>query len=329
MSKVLGVDIDYRSIRLALVKNGKIPQLIKAVEIPVPYGSIDDLNRFVNDEADLSIRETIRKNKLHANKVAINLRSGMVREFSFEGIKEKELRNALELELTSTIQDISVSYQLNYKIYNKTKKSVSGLVAFCPHKLIESALSYQDKLPGSIKYLDVHPNAVCKALKHTLKSNKFSGSVMIVDVGYRESIITIIDENRVVISRSVGSGANQLDKLVSEEFSISIEEAETERKNSYKSYFESGIDVERFIRVAYQAIQVDTIQGKIYFEKSKCKLDRVLLIGEGADVPSFDLYMQESFDIPVQTVSAADAKGKFVENYHKLLPAIGSAIREE
>ncbi|WP_430882691.1 pilus assembly protein PilM [Fusibacter sp. JL216-2] len=329
MSKVLGVDIDYRSIKMALVQNGKKPKVLKTVEIPLPYGATDRENRFISDSVDLSLAEVIKKNKLGAKSVAINIRKGFVREFSFTGIKEKEIKNALELELSSTIQDIAVSYQLNYKIYEKSKKAVQGLVAFCPHKYIESALSYQDKLTGTIKFLDVYPNALNKALKHTLKNNNLSGPVMVVEVGYRDSIITIIENQKIRISRIVNSGAYHLDKIVSEEFSITVEEAEAERKSYYKNYFADGIDMERFIKIAYQSIQVEALQAKGYFEKKDESIQTILLTGDGIEVPSFDLYMKKSFEVPVRTLSPTDAKGKFIENYHRLLPAIGVAIREE
>lgn len=329
MSKILGVDINARNIRLALVKNGKKPKLLNCVEIPIPHNCLDTEGYFINDDLDLTLKETIKKNKLSSGKVAVCIRNAMVREFDFEGIKDKEIKNALELELSATIKDIAVSYQVNYRIYERTKTKVRGLVAFSPHKHIECALSYQEKLPGTIKYLDVYSNALVKAIKYTMKAEKTNSVLMVIDIGYKDSMITVIENNEVLLSRTVTSGAYHLDKLVSEEFSYPLEEVEAERKSYYKNYFERGIDMESFIRMAYQPVQMEALQAKNFYEKKQLAVESVLLIGEGIEVPSIDLYIRESFTLPVLTVNPTDAKGKFVEGYHKLLPAIGTAIRED
>lgn len=335
MSKnsILGIDIGTTNIALALLKQGKKQHIIDTALIPTPSGSI------VNGEIKSiklicsEIRNILSSKKMKPKKIAVNMNSSQIitREFNIGNVKGKEIKQAIEFELSQNFPNITQTHSISYKIYEKRKDNIKGIVAVCPNKLIDDFEQIGDNLGIPLKYLDVNSNSIAKAYKKFIWDNDNNSSVLIVDIGTYNSQVNIMVSDKLVVSRNVSTGGAAIDKLMSDVFNISLKEAESEKLRKFKEYLSDGHDIEKIIKQGYEGIQTEIGRTiNLYNQKGfKEEIKNILLIGGGSRLYDIDKNFEEIFKIPVKVVKPTDNNTTYINNFSRLISAIGCSIRED
>lgn len=134
-----------------------------------------------------------------------------------------------EYDVTYLIKSVEKSDEIekyNVLVYIVKKEMIDAI-----HELVKSC----GLVPTS---LDLHSNAVSKFISYInedssdlLSDGTFEKkSIALVDLGYKNMLIDILVNGTSALSRTVGLGFYNQDKVIAEKFSLSLEDAETFRK---------------------------------------------------------------------------------------------------
>lgn len=329
---VLGIDVGCRNIGIVLVKQGKKPSILNSAVIPTPSLSVVDGE--IKDILLLAemIKKVILQNRIKANKLSLCISSSQagVREFNLPALKDKEIFPAIEMELSKTFKGIEQTHSISYKVYQKTKERIKGIVSFCPKKIVDEyvKLGYEIGIP--LRYLDINSNCITKAYSSFMKSPDSEDGVVIVDIGNNISQVNIIVGDKLLISRNVPVGGAAIDRIVAEKLNISTEKAELDKINKYKDYIKKGYYPDEFVMKGYEAIRQEIGQTLSFFYKNSnnTKITRIYLIGGGSLLPNIEAQFNETFKIPTYIVKPTDNHSVYLSEFARLMSAVGAAVRE-
>lgn len=330
---VLGIDVGCKNIGIALVKNGKKPSILNSAYIPTPKESIAD-----GEIKDIFLlAETIKKactqNRIKAKKIALCISSSQsgIREFALPALKDKEIYPAVEMELSKTFKGIEQTHSISYKVYEKSKDGIKGIVSFCPRKIVEEYIKLGYEIGTELKYLDINANCITKAYSSFMKNSDSQDGVVIVDIGSNISQVNVIAGDKLIISRNVPVGGNSIDRIVAEELSISVEKAEMDKINQYKDYIKRGYYPDEFVKKGYAGIlqEVGQTLSFLYKSHSDIGITRIYLIGGGSRIANIEMQFNEAFKIPAYAVRPTDNHSIYISEFSNLMSALGAAVRED
>lgn len=328
---ILGLDFGSRNLKMAFVENNR--RIEHTAIIPLPFGLVNNGEISDIDALARILKDGVANNQLKAKEVALSLHSSKVvtREFHLPKLKEKELYEALLIELSKTFSDIYRTHRITYKIYEKTKEGISGLVTFCPKEIVDQyqALFQDAGLP--LKYLDVHANTVSKTYNRFIRNDKKNELIMMVDIGCTSSQVNVIENGRMRFSRHIACGGLNIDKFVSKQLGIDIEKAERDKFNKYRGYELEGHDIKLFTTNGYNPIIQEIFQTFNYYSQQnpQGRFERIYLCGGGSNLEDMPQYIAQVIGLEVNLIKPTDNKSVYIQAFSSLLPAIGAAIRED
>ncbi|MEE8143387.1 MAG: pilus assembly protein PilM [Planctomycetota bacterium] len=132
-------------------------------------------------------------------------------------------------------------------------------------------------------------------------------TVLLADVGAQETQIVLVCDGRLLFARSVRFGGDQIDEILARELGIRVEAA-----RKMKEGMGSGRVPGHLIESAQSAIRsafgqlFSVLHSSVTFCRAQTKipeitLDRVLLSGRGSRVPGLAAFLEECFEVPVET----------------------------
>lgn len=332
---ILGIDIGSRNIHFCVVKQGKEIEIIGGVSVDSPKGAVE-LGELIDIEAiNKKIKEVINDNKIKAKEIAICINSPevVVREFSLpSNVKDSELLNALEFEVSKSFKGITTTHDLSFKVYERSEKYVEGVVCLCPKELVKGYINMASDFKIPLKYLDVSPNCITKVYKEILMPDNYNKTLAIVDIGSNTTTVNIMSKGRLKMSRTLAQGGAYLDKLMSMSFNMSIEESEKIKENSLSSFIESNEECALHLKMAYDSIEEEILNTLNYYMKASPKnteVEKIYLIGGGSLVLGLESRFNETFKKETSILKVSDTRSKYISNLNSIVPALGAAIREE
>ncbi|SHJ70624.1 type IV pilus assembly protein PilM [Hathewaya proteolytica DSM 3090] len=333
---ILGIDIGTKRISFAMIKNyGKKSEILHLSSIETPKDAVSN----GNIENFLAISEEIRRylltldNKYKAIALTIGSPSVIIRELKIPKVKEKEIENKVLEDISNSYKGITDNYEVTYKITNTDSDNMYGFVAMCPKGIYEEYMKLVQDLDGAVRYIDVSANCVCKALNVYVNLPIREGNIIVVDIGTQKSMVSIVSNDVLVLSRHVPAGGVTLDQFMVREFNMTIEEAERRKKEGYDGMFDEE-EMGVVINTSYGSIQQEIQRTISFFNQNMSTkgISKIILTGGGAKVPGIQNHFQTIFKIPTIVLSSGDfssIKTRQIEDMSLYLPAIGAAIREE
>ena len=330
--KILGVDIGSKNMRMALVATGKKPQIIKWATCPTPQGSVLDGEIRDIEAVGSLLKKTAAENGLKSRKMSICLNSNhaVVRELRLPVLKDTEMTPAVEYELSQTYPGITQTHSISFKIYSKDENGMTGIVTFCPNKIVEGYMKVAQTAGIPLKYLDIHPNCTAKAYNAFSRPTAGEASLL-VNIGALNSNVSILADGKLIISRSVSSGGASVDNMIASHYGITAEKAEEDKLQGYKGYEMSREELDTYIRLGYAAVEDQMRQTMDFyrFNKYKAPITTIRLAGGGSLFKGMDRYFQEVFRLPVSVIKPDDGLKLPGDDFLLYMPAIGAALRED
>lgn len=333
---ILGIDIGTNTISFALVKNdGKKSKILELDSIPTPRCAVNngEIENFLAIGAEIKKYLTGFKYKYKSISMSIGSPQIIIRDFNINKVKKKEIESAVIEEVSNTYKGVTDSHDISYKVTQEDSNGIKGIVAMCPKNIVEDYMKIAYEFSGNLKYIDVSANCISKAVEVYVNTNIKTGNVIIVDIGVQKSIVNIISNGVLALSRQVPNGGIDLDKLIVKEFNISYEEAEEKKKDGYRDDLEQS-EIDLFIKTAYSGIEQEISRTMNFFVQNMSKqgIHKLMLIGGGCRIPGIDKYFQNVFKVPTIILGHSDfvnVKMKKIEELSMYMSAIGAAIRED
>lgn len=283
--KLLSITLGTTSAKLAeIVQSGKKIQVYSAIDIPISEGLLDDGMILDVDSLAEELKQYISKYKIKTKKIAYSIASKRIasKEVVIPYIKEKQIKNLIEMNAADyfpvgNIEDYAINYSIIETIKNAENTQYRLNVIATPGELLENYMLLAKALKCSVEVVDHAGNAILQVLKSQAHTGEINA---ILQLGYENTIINIMNGNVQIMQRSVATGLNALIATVAESVGLDEEDAQA---------FLEDNDISR-IAAAYPDVKYvfDSLIGSIgrIFEfyngrSADHPITGVMLIGDG------------------------------------------------
>ena len=228
--KILSITLGTTSAKLAeIVKAGKKIQVYSAYDIPISEGLCDD--GFILDVDSLveEIKFYISKYKIKTKKIAFSIASKRIasKEVIIPYVKEKQIKGLVEMNAADyfpvgNIEDYAISYSIIETVKTAENMQYRLNVIATPGDLLEGYTQLAKAMKCSLEIVDYAGNAILQVLKTQAHSGEVNA---ILQLGYENTVINIMNGNVQIMQRSVGTGLNALIATVAESVGLDEEDA--------------------------------------------------------------------------------------------------------
>ncbi len=323
--QLLALDIGSRSIKFAIGQEGSDRvKLVETFEKKLPPDIYDNGNILNKDALREAIINALREHKIHIKNVVVTLESTEMikRELTIPKVDEDDRAALIAYEVNQYLPIDTSEYVIQHKDLGDIKEGDSVkskvLLGAIPKELVKQIFDLLSSCGLNPLYLDMHSNSLEKLIQLEfghLKDTTFA----LIDFGNKMIDISIYENGEYRFNRLIKMGGCGIDKVISDDLSISLEQAEErklktsivalaqalELKASTEPDTESREMVLRDI-LAYLNECLDEINKVFKYHTSRSSenhIDKVYLHGGGAQFKDFQRYAKDRLDIDVEALN--------------------------
>ena len=333
---VLGIDVGYDSLKLALVK-GK--QVKKTAIVPMP-NSLVRAGRIVSVETmgDL-LRTAMKQNGIRCDRAALALpnETVFIRNVTMPIMTEEQLKYNLPFEFRDYITDELKGYVFDYAMLSVSDGSASDeaetgdeqaaggsmelMAVAAPKGLLEESREYLHK--AGMKLVMAAPTVSCFRKLIRASGGAADAEYCILDLGYQAIRMYMFRGDRHIVTRVLEIGMSSLDRVIAESRNVDEHLAHTYLLTNYED-----CQNQESCRNAYGNITVELMRALNFYRFSNpdSRLEDIWICGGGAMIrPLLDV-IAETMDMKIHSAAELIPGGQAVEHDHALLQAIGIAL---
>ena len=328
----VGLDIGSTAVRAAEVCAGVDPTVIRAAQVALPVGAVE--NGEVRDTARVSeaLRELWRRGGFKTKQVwmGVGNQRVVVREVALPWVPEKELRQSIGVQVQEFIPMAVDEAVLDYDTLGEFEQDGRRMVRLLlvaaqkamVNQFVEAAIGAKLEPLG----LDLVPFALVRAVGDAGAgmSLEDTGDEAIIDVGAHVTNIVVHAQGTTRFVRILPSGGRDITAALAHGLGVEDDIAEQLKRGEE---VEGGPPKEEVRRIAMQRAGsfVDEIRSSLEFYTAQAqgaRIAKVLVTGGGSKLDGFIELLRERIPVTV------DPGGLFqhVRSNLKLLPeALGEA----
>lgn len=303
---LFGLDIGSSSIKVMQTENINGKQHVRG------YGVIDYDSKALEDGVITdfpliaqSIKELFKHHiigEINTRRVAIAIPASrtFTRAISLPVMRENELMQAVRLEAEQYIPVPIDNLYIDYTIVRKNDKGMELLAVAVPKKIVDSYLLLTRTLGLEAVAFDTTILAEGRLFKRQIDINDVP--TVLIDFGVTSADITVHDKE-ILVTGTIPGGSTELSSLIAQKLHITDEEAHIV-KTKY------GLNKSKKQEEILEAVQpkLDTLVKEIrrmirYHEErsdSKLKIEQVITMGGGANMPGLSGYLTNTLRLPVR-----------------------------
>jgi type IV pilus assembly protein PilM len=308
----IGLDVGGTAVRAAeVVPGGDPPGLVRAAQVPLPPGTVQ--NGEVRDGAAVSqaIRELWQRGSFRGKQVTMGVGNQrvVVREVTVPSLPPKELRQSLPFQVQELIpipvDDAVLDYDVLEELEEDGARMVRLLVVGAQrdtiNQLIQTALDAKLEPVG----VDLVPFALIRAVGQDGGlglEEADGGGEAIVDVGADVTNICVHERGVARFVRILPSGGRDVTTAMADALGVSEDEAEALKRGQPVETARPTEDVQG-IRRTRMGNLVDEIRSSLDFYRAQtpgAEVSRVLVTGGGSKLTGFVELLDERFDARVE-----------------------------
>ena len=319
---LLGLDIGSRNIKAVLLERGRRNRVVGAQVIKTPDGSVSDGAIMFNMDA---IVECVRAYVVKAGVrpaglgVCMNSPDIITRNLSLPPLGAEEIPAAVKFEVFKFFPSIKETHEITQTVLSKDDSSVSVLAALCPRELIKSYQELASRLGIPLKRVSIRADAENKAvnffyfggLPEPEEEKKTGAAGLLVDVGYRNSIVSVVNLGKLILSRYTMSGSAAYDGMIAEKAGVTRDEIEKGRLDGSLSAVDiDPVTVENVMGMCFIDIddQIRQTIGLYTGSGPDEKLAYVSVTGEGGMIPGIEQYFARSHNLTARDIKPVNAE---------------------
>ena len=253
---------------------------------------------------------TNTRGKLTTSRVAISLpaKRAYSRAIKLPKLKSEELEAAIYMEAEQYIPFSINSLYLDYSIIRETDTEIEIFIVAAPKTIIDSYLELAKILKIEPVLIETSIDSASRLFSQTHFKDQAS---VLVDFGQESVDITVVDKI-ILATGTVGGGSNAFTSKISQELGISPQEAH-EIKNKYGLNQSNQQDAITMALDPQLELLYKEIRRMIrYFTERSAntqKINQIVIMGNGANLPGLADRMTEALQIPVQLADPWQAFG--------------------
>ena len=228
--KLLSISLGTTSAKLAeICKSGKKIQVFSAFDIPISEGLCDDgVILDVEALAD-ELKQYISKHRIKTKKLVFSIASKRIasKEVVIPFVKEKQIKGLVEMNASDyfpvgNIEDYAINYSIIETVNTAENKQYRLNVIATPNELLENYTLLAAAMKCTVEVMDFAGNAILQVLKSQSHSGEVSA---ILQLGYENTVINVMNGNIQIMQRTVATGFNALISTVADSVGLDEEDA--------------------------------------------------------------------------------------------------------
>lgn len=306
--QAIGLDISQTGIKVMAIDSRRwIVQGYGSIDLDPDeiQNSLDSEDQsYLTDSVKLLLREHL-VGELPSNHVAIGLptQRSFSRTFTLPTKEEKHLESAVQLEVEQYVPIPMASLYVSYEIIERTDKQISVIMSAMPKQLIDTALNVARS--AGLRPVMVEPsiNAVARVLEATEDAKL---TTLIIDIGQANTDIAILDEGAIRISGGLDVGGNTFTLKIAKKLDIPLDSAHQMKVLHGLDPGQHQSKLSRALDGSLQKITGDVRKIIRYYTEridNEHKIEQVLIVGAGSNVPGIGDYFTNDLIMPVRVAA--------------------------
>lgn len=303
---VIGLDISQTSVKLMAINASK--WLVQG------YGSVDlDPEQVqkslegTDDYLATGIQSLLSKNllgSLPSNHVVLSIPTSrtFTRTFTVPVSNEGHLRDAVDLEIDQYIPQPKDTLYIDYEIIERTPEELTVCMSAAPRGIIDRCVETAESAGLRVCMIEPSINAVARLLENTEEGHL---PTVIVDIGPATTDIAVYDK-AIRVTGGVGIGSNTFTLDIARKLKIPLEEAHQLKVLSGLGAGPRQQKLQAALNPSLDRILTETKKVIRYYNErltNKQKLEQVLVVGGGSNVPGIGDFFTNSLVMPARVAS--------------------------
>lgn len=305
--QVIGLDISYTGVKVMAIDLKKW--------LVLGYGSFDLEPLKVKEslEGDSSyladsIKTLLKDNivgTLPSNHVMLGVPTAKSysRTFTLPVAVEKNLKEAVELEVDQYVPIPASTLYIDYQIIERNKKQITVLMCAVAKTIVDKCISAVEGAGLLVSMVEPGINSVARLIKHTEEGDLTS---VIVDIGPASTDIAIMEHGIVRVTGGINLGGNTFTLDIARKVGVSLENA---HQLKVLNGLNAGPRQERIKNAVSDSLSQIVIETKrvmrYYSERinTEKKLEQLLVVGSGSNMPGIGEYFTNELMIAARVAS--------------------------
>jgi type IV pilus assembly protein PilM len=306
---LLGLDIGSRYIKAAFIRQGRKNAILGAGLIKTPEGSVTDGSIVYLEPIADGVRAFVGKSGVKPAGLAVSINSPdiVTRNFAFPALSDAEIAPAVSFEIVKFFPSIRETHEITHKTLSSDASSVSVLAALCPLELIKTYRELASLLGLPLRSANIRADAQAKAIGCLYSPREEAG--LLINIGYRNSLVSVIDRGKLALSRYTMSGAAAYDNMAAEKAGTDRDGVEKARLGGdFSEIHIDPYDAENILDFCFSDINDQIRQTMELYgnDGANGKLSFVEVVGEGGAIPGIERYFAQSHNLePRELVPAS------------------------
>lgn len=224
------------------------------------------------------------------------------RTFTIPVSAENTLKDAVAIEVGQYIPlPLSLLY-VDYEIIERNESVLTVIMSAVPKKIVDNALAACETAGLSVAMIEPAINAVARILKLTEEGHL---PTVIVDIGAANTDIAVLDGS-VRITGGIGTGGNTFTLDIAKKLSVTLENAHQLKVLNGLSPGARQEKITSALRPALRGIITETRKVIRYYNErlsNDRRLEQVLVVGSGSNVPGIGEYFTNELVMPARTAN--------------------------
>jgi type IV pilus assembly protein PilM len=225
------------------------------------------------------------------------------RTFTLPAKAEHNLADAVEVEVDQYIPIPLSSLYVDYEIIERTKDEVTAVMAAVPKVLVDNVLAAVEKAELDPIMVEPGINAVARLLEATEEGHL---STLIVDIGPASTDIAVLDNGAIRVSGGLGVGGNTFTLDIAKKLGVTLENAHQLKVLNGINASPRQAQIVRALTPSLERITAEIRKVIRYYSERITeghKIEQVLVVGSGSNVPGIGDYFTNELLMPARTAS--------------------------
>ncbi len=267
----------------------------------IDNGVIDDFKAIADSAKDLFKHHIV--GEINTRRVAVSIPASrtFTRSMSLPIIPEKELMQAVMLEAEQYIPMAIEDLYIDYTVIRRSDTGIELLAVAAPKKIIDSYLLLARMLGLEPVAFDATILAEGRLFQRQIDINDIP--TVLIDFGASSADITIHDREIIVTGTLPGGGGAYTD-IIAKKLGITADEAHIVKTKYGLSKSKKQAEILEALQPSLDTLVKEIRRMIRYHEErseSKKKIEQVITMGGGANMPGLSDYLTNNMRIPVRT----------------------------
>lgn len=304
---IIGLDISQTGIKVMSVDPKKLSVLGYGdidVDPAKLQKSLDGKDDYLSQCIDTLLNEKVI-GEISSDHVVVGVPTAKTfsRTFTLPVKAEKDLADAIEIEVDQYIPMPIASLYVDYEIIERTKEQLTVIMSAVPKKLVDTSLAAIKAAGLTAIMVEPGINSVARVLESTEEGHL---TTLIVDIGPASTDIAVLEGGAIRVSGGVAVGGNTFTIDIAKKLGVSLENAHQLKVLNGLNVGPRQAKLSTALNPSLERITTEVRKVIRYYNerlREDRKLEQVLIVGGGSNVPGLGDYFTNELVMPARMAS--------------------------